>query len=221
MLNGEDLLSRGGAAEGTHVTDQEVLASRGNATLAPKALLKPCPARRRDRSRYPRPAPSFGDALKIFSRKSAAARVAANEVPIDPSHWIGRKFRTSLTVQESLAAFDSIKDECYAIRGREAVTWTVPTSALAFGSTQGKSNTVPPATVVAYALAQRGRITLALWDGMVSYGDGTGAGGPPREMWFVPSGFDQSPIPIAGLWKARDSSLSSIGWVESPLWGAR
>jgi hypothetical protein len=38
-------------------------------------------------------------------------------------------------------------------------------------------------------------------------------------MWFVPPGFDMSPIPIAGRWKMRDGSLSSIGWVEGQLWG--
>jgi hypothetical protein len=38
-------------------------------------------------------------------------------------------------------------------------------------------------------------------------------------MWFVPPGFDASPIPIAGRWKMRDNSLSSIGTVEGQLWG--
>jgi hypothetical protein len=72
---------------------------------------------------------------------------------------------------------------------------------------------------VANDLADGSRIYLAIWDRMVSYGDGS-TPGPPCEMWFVPPGFDTSPIPIAGVWKRRDGSLSSIGYVEAPLWGA-
>ena len=139
---------------------------------------------------------------------------------IDPAHWIGRKFRTNLTIEDSLEAFDVAKSECYEIRSQEDLTWMVPDGAHAYESTQGRATTTPPSRLLSYTLARGGRITLALWDGMVSYGDGSGVGGPPREMWFVPSGFDQSPIAIAGRWKMRDSSLSSIGWVESPLWGA-
>jgi hypothetical protein len=88
-----------------------------------------------------------------------------------------------------------------------------------FTSTQGNKVTVKPARVVADNLVGGGRIYLAIWNGMVSQGEGSGIGGPPCEMWFVPPGFDTSPIPIAGTWKMRDGSLSSIGWVESPLWG--
>jgi transposase InsO family protein len=40
ILLGEDLLSWSGAADGTHYTDQEVLAVHGNAALTPKARLK-------------------------------------------------------------------------------------------------------------------------------------------------------------------------------------
>jgi hypothetical protein len=100
------------------------------------------------------------------------------------------------------------------------VTWTVPQGTASFRSTQGGAITVPPARLVAYRTADGRRITLALWGGLVSYSDGAGTDGPPIEMWFVPSGFDQQPIAIAGRWKMQDGSLSSIGWVESPLWGA-
>jgi hypothetical protein len=159
--------------------------------------------------------------MALFSRRSKGAPESRSLPKPDPSHWIGRKFRTDRSTEESVEIFMSVKDECYEVDSKEGVEWAVSTGAATFRSTQGNPTVVPPALLISYELVRGGRITLALWDGMVSYGDGTGVGGPPREMWFVPSGFDtSSPIAIAGRWKMRDPSLSSIGWVESPLWGA-
>lgn len=139
--------------------------------------------------------------------------------PIDPAHWIGRKFRTDRAPDESIVCFSEARDECYAVAAPEPVGWVVPPSAATYASTQGRATTEPPTRVLSYKLVGGGRITLALWSGMVTSG-AAGSGGPPYEMWFVPSGFDQSPIPISGRWKMRDPSLASIGWVESPQWGA-
>lgn len=151
--------------------------------------------------------------MGLFSRKPP-------EPKSDPSHWIGRKFRSGRTLDECLATFSKVKDECYQTTGALVdVEWTVPASLGSFTSTQGSNVTVKPARVVASDLVGGRRIYLALWDGTVSYGDHTGTGGPPCEMWFVPPGFDTSPIAIAGTWKMQDASLSSIGWVESPMWG--
>lgn len=160
-----------------------------------------------------------GDPMGLFSRKSKSA--SWHQSNGDPSSvFIGRKFRSSASVQESLDAYSIVIRECYrATSPVYDVGWRTPAAASTFESSQGAPSLVPPARIVATDLADGGCIYLALWDGMVSYGGGSGQGGPPREMWFVPPGFDTSPIPIAGAWKMRDGSLSSIGWVESPLWG--
>lgn len=155
--------------------------------------------------------------MGLFSRRKASAKPSTSH---DPNVWIGRKFRTNATIEESIMAFESAKDQCYDVSSQGRVRWVVPVDAASFQSTQGTASTVPPARLISYTLTDGGRITLALWEGMVSFGEGSGVGGPPREMWFVPSGFDRSPLPIAGIWTSYDSSLSSIGWVESPLWGA-
>jgi hypothetical protein len=126
-------------------------------------------------------------------------------------------------VAECLDNFSIVKEECHRTSGPLAdIEWQVPTELEGYESSQGDQLVaVPPVRVVANDLADGAKIYLAIWDGMVSYGDSSGSGGPPCEMWFVPPGFDTSPIPIAGTWKMRDSSLSSIGYVESPMWGAR
>jgi hypothetical protein len=63
-------------------------------------------------------------------------------------------------------------------------------------------------------LVQGGRIYLAPWDSGHS-----GKVGPPCEMWFVSPDYGASSFPIAGRWKMRDNSLSSVGSVEGQLWG--
>lgn len=152
--------------------------------------------------------------MGIFSRKQ---RPVAGSAPanIGLDDYIGRKFRSSLGMQECLDNFSAVKDECYRTVGplREA-EWQMPVG-LPQRTSQGSVPTVPPARVLAADLTGGGRIYLALWDHGVSYGT------QGCEMWFVPPGFDTSPIPIAGRWKMRDGSLSSIGYVESALWGAR
>ena len=158
--------------------------------------------------------------MALFRKKSASREASYSAPDFDPSHWIGRKFRSERTIDESVEIFDAVKAECYRITGPQELTWTVPEQAHQFQSSQGSATTIPPRRLVSYGLTGGGRITLALWDGMVSYGSGSGEDGPPREMWFVPTGFDTSPLPISGRWKMADPSLSSIGWVESPLWGA-
>lgn len=138
----------------------------------------------------------------------------------DPSVFIGRKFRSSLTVDDCLSNFAVVREQCYRTSGPVVdVEWNVPAAPEGFTSSQGAMSPVPPMRAVATELVGGGYIYLAIWNGMVSYGDGSGSSGPPCEMWFVPPGFDTSPIQIAGAWKMRDSSLSSIGYVESPLWG--
>jgi hypothetical protein len=156
----------------------------------------------------------------IFSRKQhLAASSTSPSTAVDI--FIGRKFRSSLSMQECLDAFSIVKDTCYPTDGPlRDVEWRMPADLGPFESSQGSVPGVPPSRVVTNDLVRGGGIYLALWDGMVSYGEGGGKGGPPCEMWFVPPGFDTSPISIAGTWKMRDSSLSSIGYVESPLWGA-
>jgi len=132
--------------------------------------------------------------MGFFSRKPP-------EPKIDPSHWIGRKFRSSLTLDECLANYNMVKAECYHTAGTSTeMDWTVPTDLAGFTSTQGNNVTVKPARVVADNLVGGGRIYLAIWNGMVSQGEGSGIGGPPCEMWFVPPGFDtpRSPSPAPG-----------------------
>jgi hypothetical protein len=157
--------------------------------------------------------------MGIFSRKprsDSRQRVSANS----SNDFIGRKFRSQATLSECLETYAAVSAECYRTAGSMYETeWHMPIVPAAFQPSQGTPPLVPPAKVVATDLIGGGRIYLAVWDGVVSYGGGVPTGGPPCEMWFVPPGFDTSPIPIAGTWKMRDSSLSSIGWVEGPMWG--
>ena len=157
--------------------------------------------------------------MGLFSRKSRAPSAATLERSVQS--FIGRKFRSDCSLDECLSNFIAVSDECYpVVSGLVDVGWRVPTDLGGFISTQGSVPAVAPARVVARKLATGGHLYLALWNGMASYGNGTGDGGPPCEMWFVPPGFEvMTPIAIAGTWKRRDSSLSSIGNVESPLWG--
>lgn len=147
-----------------------------------------------------------------FSRKQRPAASLAPAKGLDD--YIGRKFRSSLSTQACLDNFAAVIKECYSTVGplREA-EWQMP-AGLPEMTSQGRVPTASPVQVLAGDLASGGQIYLALWDHGVSYST------QGCEMWFVPPGFDTSPIPIAGRWKARDSSLSSIGYVESALWGA-
>ena len=155
--------------------------------------------------------------MGLFSRKpSSSASTTASG-----TNWIGRKFRSNLPIEACLVNFSLAYGQCYETVGDiRDVPWSTPEGAASFSSSQGSSTTLAPARSLAVDLRTGGAIYLALWEGMVSYGDGSGQGGPPCEMWFVPPGFDTSPIPIAGRWKMVDGSLSSIGWVDRELWGA-
>lgn len=151
--------------------------------------------------------------MGIFSRKQ---RFGAGSGPAAGTlDFIGRKFMSSLSMQECLDNFSQVKDECYPTAGplRE-VEWQMP-GGLPERTSQGRTPTVPPDQVLAGDLTDGGQIYLAVWNRGVSYAPGN------REMWFVPPAFDGSPIPIAGRWKMRDNSLSSIGCVEPALWGVR
>jgi hypothetical protein len=157
--------------------------------------------------------------VALFSRKKNASVNAASTN--DSDLFIGRKFRSSLSMDECIDNFMIVKEQCYRTAGSlKEIEWHVPSDIGSFKSSQGQVPTAAPVRVVVNDLVGGGQIYLAVWNGVVSYGDGTGSGGPPCEMWFVPSGFDMAPIQIAGAWKMRDASLSSIGWVEAPLWGA-
>lgn len=133
--------------------------------------------------------------------------------------FIGRKFSSSLSVNECLENFSIAARRCYQPSSEAvAVEWSAPENVASVVSTQGGPAATPPALFVAQDLADGGRLYLAIWDGYVWNG-GDGVNGRAREMWFVPPGFDNSPIPIAGTWKNLDGSLSSIGTVESAFWG--
>lgn len=154
--------------------------------------------------------------MGIFSRKGSIPRESpsANR----SNDFIGRKFRSNLSIAECLENFSIVKDQCYRTTGGiYEIEWRMRLESADVESSQGGPPAIPPATFHANDLSGGGRIYLAIWDGMV-YHDHSGVGGPPREMWFVPPGFDTSPIPIAGTWKMRDGSLSSIGYVESASW---
>jgi hypothetical protein len=157
--------------------------------------------------------------MGIFSRKSKNSTPQGSGTGTT-QEFIGRKFRSSASLQECLSTYAEVSAECYRTAGpMYDVPWDMPTPPPGFQPSQGTAPEISPTRMVATDLAQGGRIYLALWDGMVSYGGTSAAGGPPCEMWFVPPGFDTSPIPIAGRWKMRDNSLSSIGSVEGQLWG--
>lgn len=97
--------------------------------------------------------------------------------------------------------------------------WSVPSDVAGVESSQGGPALVPPARFVVQDVSVGGPLYLAIWEGDVGYGH-DGLGGEAREMWFVPPGFDNSPIPISGTWKGLDGSWSSIGNLESAFWGA-
>ncbi len=153
--------------------------------------------------------------MAFFSRKRSrtpSAQSSANTI-------IGRKFSSALSLDECLENFSNAASQCYPVAGDlTEVDWSAPTEVAGISSSQGGPAEVPPARFVVQGLAGSGQLYLAVWDGLVGYG-GTGAGGQSREMWFVPPGFDGSPISIAGTWKGLDGSLSSIGTVESAFWG--
>lgn len=108
--------------------------------------------------------------MGLFSRKPP-------EPKIDPRHWIGRKFRSSFTLDECLANYNMVKAECYHTAGTSTeMDWTVPTDLAGFTSTQGNNVTVKPARVVADNLAGGGRTDLAIWNGIVSQGEDSGSG---------------------------------------------
>lgn len=159
--------------------------------------------------------------MAIFGRKRSSPAPSTNTPSITPADWIGRKLRTQLSIDESLTAFETAESNIANFRGKIEATWVVPPTAASFSSSQGATTQVVPERVVRYEFANGDTVVLALWDGMVTSGDGNLNPGPPREMWLVPSHFDTSGVlPVVGHWKSVDPSLSSIGWVERPQWGA-
>lgn len=155
--------------------------------------------------------------MPLFSRKKSAPMSSSPEPTVDD--YIGRKFRSSLPLSACLEHFAVVKDQCYPTVGDlQDVEWRPPALPAVKKEFSDGPAEVPPARFVANDLADGGRIYLAIWEGTVSYG-GSGQGGPPCEMWFVPPGFDNTPIPISGTWKTRDPSLSSVGLVEGVYWG--
>jgi hypothetical protein len=158
-----------------------------------------------------------GDSVMgLFSKKSSTPSPSAVG---RGSAFIGRKFTSSLSLAECITNYEAARDECYETEDGPSVDpgWDVP-AVEGLTSSQGDVVLAAPERVLMTHLRDGGHLYLSIWDGPVSYGDGTG---PGTEMWFVPPGFDTSPIAIAGTWKRRDSSLSSIGYVEASLWGAR
>jgi hypothetical protein len=120
-------------------------------------------------------------------------------------------------VDACLSNFSMIKDDLYPTTGSlYDIDWAPATDQGGYQSSQGGPALRAPAKFLANDLSDGRKICIALWEGM-SYKSEAGSG---CEIWFVPPGFDTSPIPIAGNWKGLDSSLSSIGFVEAPYWGA-
>ena len=153
--------------------------------------------------------------MALFSRR----RPVTSGAPSTATTFIGRKFSSSRSVTDCLENFVSAASQCYPVAAEPAdVAWRLGDVA-GVPSTQGGPASVPPVRFVALELVGSGPLYLAIWDGYVGHG-GDGVSGQAREMWFVPPGFDGSPIPIAGTWKGLDGSLSSIGSVESAFWGA-
>lgn len=153
--------------------------------------------------------------MGFLSRKKPASATS----PALANDFIGRKFSSSLTLSECLENFSNAAGQCYPTEGGLVnVAWQPPSRTDGVVSSQGGPAAVSPARFVALNLAGGDRLHLAIWEGSVGY---DGVSGSTREMWFVPPGFDNSPIPIAGTWKGLDVSLSSIvGTVESAFWGA-
>jgi hypothetical protein len=159
--------------------------------------------------------------MGIFSRRPKAS-TSQRAATGSSSDFIGRKFRSSLSLQECLKNYAEVSGECYTVAGpMYDVPWHTPTPPPSFQPSQSALPAMPPTRAVATDLTQGGRIYLALWDGMVSYSSDTPKAGPPCEMWFVSPDYGALSFPIAGKWKMRDSSLSSIGSVEGKLWGIR
>jgi hypothetical protein len=144
--------------------------------------------------------------MGIFSRK----RKATSSPSATSNSFIGRKFSSRLTVGECLENFAAAASQCYQVVGALVDDeWRTPSNVASVASTQVGTRRVPPAKFVAQEVSGGGRLHLAIWDD-----------GEKREMWFVPPSFDGSPIPIAGIWKGLDGSLTSVGSVESAFWGA-
>jgi hypothetical protein len=132
--------------------------------------------------------------------------------------FIGRKFSSSASLDECVGNFATAAERCYPVTGGlTEAAWNHPPNEEGAVSTQGGGAAVPPARFVALGMDGGLFLYLAVWEGLVGYG-GDGVAGGVREMWFVPPGFDGSPIQIAGVWKSLDPSLSSIGTVESTFW---
>jgi hypothetical protein len=157
--------------------------------------------------------------MGIFSRKSKESTPQRSSMG-SSYKFIGRKFSSSASLQECLKTYAEVSTDCYRTAGpMYDVAWHMPTPPSSFQPSQGTPPNIPPTRAVATDLVQGGRIYLALWDGMVSRGGHSGKVGPPCEMWFVSPDYGASSFPIAGRWKMRDNSLSSIGSVEGQLWG--
>lgn len=124
--------------------------------------------------------------------------------------FIGRKFRSGLSADECLQNYRAVRDQCYDVVDEFEPVWSTPDPG-AYESAEVSAPEGPPVSVVASTLSTGGVLYLAVWGGTALGGD--------TQMWFVPPEFDGSPIPLAGVWKMRDSSLSSIGSVERPFWG--
>src|ERR1700735_163201 len=107
--------------------------------------------------------------MGIFSRKQrTVARLAPAKGALDD--YIGRKFRSSLSMQECLDNFSAVKDECYrAVGPLREVGWEMPVG-LPERTSQGSVPEVPPVRVLAIDLVDGGQSCLAVWDPVVSYG---------------------------------------------------
>jgi hypothetical protein len=120
--------------------------------------------------------------------------------------FIGRKFSSNVDLDACLVNFLEAAPQNYPVVGSLVdLQWTTPTA----------SDLRAPERFVALELSTGGQLYLALWNGWSHSSDA----GTSREMWFVPPGYDRSPIPMPGTWKMLDGSLSSTGEVEAPLWG--
>ena len=71
--------------------------------------------------------------MGLFKRNR---EIGDSRVAINPSDWIGRKFRTETSIDESISNFMAVAPQCYPVAGDlDEIDWTVP-KAEGFQSTE-------------------------------------------------------------------------------------
>ncbi len=140
----------------------------------------------------------------LFGRKRSAPSRSATDGDSGAT-LIGRKFRSSLSVEDYLENYSAVKKECYDVEGPLAdVEWHMPATFASLESTQGIVPATPPVRVVASDLAGGGRIYLAVWASCPTYAEADSF----REMWFCPARVRYVANPYRG--KMEDARLITV-----------